>query len=210
MRNRLITLGMAAAFVFAACGGGGSSRAPTGPAGTGPAGTTPAGTTAAFDPSTVTGEVTLGAWESSPAEGLALKAALDAFAVAYPNIKVTQEPIAGDYRRRWPPSSARATSRTCSTSTPSTRPTGSRSSFLEPLDPYIAKRATTPATFFEGYLDTFKGPDGKIYGLPKDGNTIAMAYNTDCVTDAADHPATSWSRPPTRSRATASSRRRCA
>ena len=28
----------------------------------------------------------------------------------------------------------------------------------------------------------FKGTDGKTYGFPKDGNTIAMAYNTDLVT----------------------------
>ena len=56
--------------------------------------------------------------------------------------------------------------------------------FLEPLDDYIAKAGFDTSQFFEGYLSTFKGKDGKIYGLPKDGNTIAMAYNSDIVTAA--------------------------
>ena len=54
--------------------------------------------------------------------------------------------------------------------------------FLEPLDDYIAKSGFDISTFFPGYLAPFKGTDGKIYGLPKDGNTIGMAYNTATVT----------------------------
>jgi multiple sugar transport system substrate-binding protein len=38
--------------------------------------------------------------------------------------------------------------------------------------------------FFDGYASIFKGKDGTTYGLPKDGNTIAMAYNSDIVTAA--------------------------
>jgi multiple sugar transport system substrate-binding protein len=56
--------------------------------------------------------------------------------------------------------------------------------FLEPLDEYIANQGYDTSTFFPGYADIFKGPDGSTYGLPKDGNTIAMAYNTDLVTTA--------------------------
>ena len=102
MRKRLFSMLFGAAFIAAACGGGGATGAPT----TGTVPTTgtgatsgPAGSTAPeFDPSTSTGEVTLGQWESSPAEGTALKAALDGFAAKYPKIKVTQTTIAGDYR----------------------------------------------------------------------------------------------------------------
>lgn len=182
MRQRLLTFGFAAAFVLAACGGGGASQAPTGPAATGPAGTTPAGTSAAFDPSTITGEVTLGAWESSPAEGEALKAALDAFAVKYPNIKVTQQTVAGDYR-------VQMTTNFGSDTTPDIfyvnaeyAPEWIEEGFLEPLDDFIAKQAFDTSTFFPGYANIFKGEDGTTYGLPKDGNTIAMGYNTDLVT----------------------------
>ncbi len=54
--------------------------------------------------------------------------------------------------------------------------------FLEPLDDYIAKSGFDTSQFFEGYASIFKGKDGKTYGFPKDGNTIAMAYNSDIVT----------------------------
>ena len=50
--------------------------------------------------------------------------------------------------------------------------------YLAPLDDYIAKSAFDTTQFFDGYASIFKGADGKTYGLPKDGNTIAMAYNT--------------------------------
>jgi multiple sugar transport system substrate-binding protein len=56
--------------------------------------------------------------------------------------------------------------------------------FLEPLDTYIADQGFDTSTFFPGYQDIFVGDDGSTYGLAKDGNTIAMAYNTDLVTTA--------------------------
>ena len=63
--------------------------------------------------------------------------------------------------------------------------------------------------FFDGYLSTFKGKDGKIYGLPKDGNTIAMAYNSDLVT-AAPTTMDELVTAARRSRARTTSRRRSA
>ena len=53
--------------------------------------------------------------------------------------------------------------------------------FLLPLDDYINNQGFDMSTFFPGYQDTFKGADGKTYGIAKDGNTIAMAYNKDLV-----------------------------
>ncbi len=184
MRNKITTLLFASALVVAACGGGGGSPAPTtgGPIATGPAATGPAATGAAFDPSTVTGEVTLGAWESSPAEGTALKAALAGFAAAYPNIKVTQETVAGDYRVQMATNFSSGTAPDIFYVNAEYAPEWIEEQFLEPLDEYIAKQAFDTSTFFPGYADIFKGDDGTTYGLPKDGNTIAMAYNTDLVT----------------------------
>jgi multiple sugar transport system substrate-binding protein len=179
MRLRMLTLFSAGAFLLAACGPGAS------PAASGPAGTTPAATgtaAAAFDPSTVTGEVTLGAWESSTAEGDALKAALDAFAVAYPNIKVTQQTVKGDYRVQMTTNFSAGTVQDLFYVNAEYTPEWIEEGFLEPLDDFIAKQGYDTGAFFPGYLSTFKGPDGKQYGLPKDGNTIAMGYNTDLVT----------------------------
>ena len=181
MRLRVITLVFAAAFLAAACGPSGSpAPGATGPAATGPAGTTPAATGAAFDPSTISGEVTLGQWESSPAEGEALKAALDAFAVAYPNITVTQTTIAGDYR-------AQMVNKFGAQDVPDLfyvnaeyAPEWMTEGFLLPLDDYIANQGFDTSPFFPDYLSIFQ-QGGKTYGLPKDGNTIAMAINTDLV-----------------------------
>lgn len=178
MRHRSLTLIFVVAFV-AACGPSGTATGP--PAGTpGGPGSAPAATTAAFDPSTVSGEVTLGQWESSPAEGEALKAALDAFAAAYPNVKVNQETVSGDYR-------AQMVTRFGARDEPDIfyvnaeyAPEWMSEGFLEPLDDYIAKQGFDTSKFFPDYLSIFQ-QDGKTYGLPKDGNTIAMAVNTDLV-----------------------------
>lgn len=181
MRSRLITLMFLGAFAAAACGPGASPGA-TGPAGASPVGTAPAATAAGFDPSTISGEVTLGAWESSPAEGKALEAALAGFAAAYPNIDVTQETIAGDYRVQMTTNFSAGTVPDIFYVNAEYTPEWIEEGFLEPLDEYIAKQGFDTSAFFAGYLDTFKGPDGAQYGLPKDGNTIAMGYNTDLVT----------------------------
>ena len=185
MRNRFLTLGFAAALVIAACGPSGStgSGAPGGSTGSGGGTTVPGGSTgAAFDPSTISGDVTLGAWESSPAEGDALKAALAGFAEKYPNIKVTQQTVAGDYRVQMTTNFSAGTVQDLFYVNAEYTPEWIKAGFLEPLDDYIAKQNFDTSKFFPGYLDTFKGPDGVQYGLPKDGNTIAMGYNTDLVT----------------------------
>jgi len=54
--------------------------------------------------------------------------------------------------------------------------------FLQPLDDYIAKAGIDTSHFFPAALAVFKGADGKIYGLPKDFNTIGMAYDSSVVT----------------------------
>jgi multiple sugar transport system substrate-binding protein len=180
MRLRFLTLSFATMFLAAACGGGGGTQAPvaTGPAGTGPAGT------AAFDPSTISGEITLGSWESSPAEGVAFKGALDGFAAAYPNIKLTQETIKGDYRVQMITNFSAGTAPDLFWVNGEFAPEWIAEGFMEPLDDYIAKQGFDTTAFFPAYQDIFKAADGKTYGLAKDGNTIQMFHNTDLVTTA--------------------------
>jgi multiple sugar transport system substrate-binding protein len=186
MRQRFLILGAAMALAFAACtGDGGGTPGPTGaaPTGAAPTGEAPTGGTG-FDPSSISGDITLGAWESSPAEGDALEAALEAFAAAFPNITVDQETVAGDYR-------AQMVNRFSAREVPDIfyvnaeyAPEWIEEGFLLPLDDYISQQGFDTGTFYEGYANIFKGEDGMTYGLPKDGNTIAMAYNTDLVPNA--------------------------
>jgi multiple sugar transport system substrate-binding protein len=179
MRHRSLTLLFAMA-LLAACGGGGGTSAPPGTTGTG-ASNPPAATTPAFDPKTVSGEVTLGSWESSPAEGTAFKGALDGFAAAYPNIKLTQQTIKGDYRVQMITNFSAGTAPDLFWVNGEFAPEWIAEGFLEPLDDYIAKQGFDTSKFFPAYQDVFES-DGKTYGLAKDGNTIAMFYNTELVT----------------------------
>jgi multiple sugar transport system substrate-binding protein len=52
--------------------------------------------------------------------------------------------------------------------------------YLLSLDDYIDRQGFDTSKFFPDYLSIFQ-QDGTTYGLPKDGNTIAMAVNTDLV-----------------------------
>ncbi len=135
-----------------------------------------------FDPGGVSGSADLGHWDSSPAENTALECALQGFALTYPDVSVTNTDVSGDY-------AAQMVTRFGAHNPPDlfyvngdTAIDWINQGFLAPLDDYINNQGFDMSTFFPGYQDTFKGPDGKTYGIAKDGNTIAMAYNADLVT----------------------------
>ena len=131
---------------------------------------------------------TLSGWQSSDAENAALTATVAAFQAAYPNVKVDYKVIAGDYADgHGHELRARRTSRTSSTST---------RAFAQPWSdnglPRAARRLHREVGLRHEHVlprlpvASFKGADGKTYGLPKDGNTIGMAYNTAEVDGRAE------------------------
>jgi len=145
-----------------------------------------------FDAKTVSGTVTLSGWQASPEEGAALKATLAGFAAAYPKITVDYQPVAGDYpaamvakfSAHQPPDVFYVDS--------SVAPDWIKQGVLQPLDDWASSRGFDTTQFYPGYLNAFKGTDGKTYGYPKDGNTLAMAYNTDMLTAAGVQPPTTY------------------
>ena len=175
-RRRLIVL-LALLFGLAACGGGEEGGGET---------------TGRVDPSTVSGTVTFTGWQASPEEGKALQETLAGFAKKYPNIKVTYQPVAGEYpaamlakfTAKAPPDLFYVDS--------AVAPEWIDQGVLEPLDDTVQKLGIDTNAFFPAYLDAFKGPDGELYGLPKDGNTLAMAYNTRMFEKAGLQPPTNW------------------
>jgi multiple sugar transport system substrate-binding protein len=201
MRHLWRVAAIAATFVlvFSACSSSGNSAAPSA-AGTSPAGSAEASSgtgespaaSSAFDPTTVSGTVVLSGWQASGDEGIALNKVLDAFKAAYPNIKLDYQPVATDY--------ATAMAAKFSSGAPpdvfyvdsSVAPDWIDQGVLQELDTMAAERGFDTSQFFPGYLDAFKGPDGKTYGFPKDGNTLAMAYNKDMLTAAGIEPPTTW------------------
>jgi multiple sugar transport system substrate-binding protein len=173
MRRSLAALAAAVILIVAGCGGGATSS---------PAGASPGSSAAGWDPMAIKGKVVLSGWRASPEEGEALTQSLLGFPAVYPQIQVDYQPIAGDYRTVM-------ITKISSGEVPDLFYVNAdyakewiNEGFLEPLDDYIKKSGFDTSQFFEGYLSIFKGADGKIYGLPKDGNTIAMAYNSDLVT----------------------------
>src|SRR4029079_4136440 len=137
-----------------------------------------------FDSSAVSGTVKLAGWQSSDAESAALKDTITAFQAQNSKIKVDYSVVAGDYPTVMATNFASKNVPDLFYVDASYGQTWADQGFLQPLDDYIAASGFDTSTFFPGYLAPFKGSDGKIYGLPKDGNTIGMAYNTADVQTA--------------------------
>ena len=201
MRRFWRVAALAAVFilVFSACsstaGSPAASSAGTSPAGSAEAssGASPAGSSGtAFDPTSVSGTVVLSGWQSTGDEGKALDAVLAGFKAKYPNITLDYQPVATDY--------ATAMAAKFSSGAPpdvfyvdsSLAPDWIDQGVLQDLDTMASERGFDTSQFFPGYLDAFKGKDGKVYGFPKDGNTLGMAYNTDMLTAAGIQPPTTW------------------
>jgi len=194
--RRLFILFAVAMLVIGACTGNqGASQSPgaSTPAASTPAGGSPAATTGTdFDPMSVSGTVVFSGWQASPEEGAILTQLFEDFEAKYPNIKVDYQPVAGDYP-------AAMTAKFSSGEPPdlfyvdsSVAPEWIDQDVLEDLEPMAAERGFDTSAFFPGYLDAFKGKSGGIFGFPKDGNTLGMAYNTDMLTAAGIEPPTNW------------------
>jgi multiple sugar transport system substrate-binding protein len=205
MRRTSSAIVLMASLLVAACSGGGGGTAAPGattaseaPGASSPAasGESPGASTSAgtgFDANSVSGDLTLQGWSAGAVEAPILQQVLDDFQAKYPNIKVKFEPISGDYAGAMAPKFSSGDVPDVFYVDSYLAATWIDDGVLEPLDDYIAKSGFDTSTFYPGYLDAFKGPDGKIYGLPKDGNTLAMAYNNDLLQKAGvTSPPTDW------------------
>jgi multiple sugar transport system substrate-binding protein len=194
MRRRLMTAVGMAALVFSACtsGGGGASPGAASPAGSAPAASASAAASPAFDPQSVSGDVVFSGWQASEEEGAALEEVLAAFKTEFPNITVDYQPVAGDYP-------AAMTAKFSAGEPPdlfyvdsSVAPEWIDEGVLVDLEPLATERGFDTGAFFPGYLDAFRGPSGGVFGFPKDGNTLALAYNSDLLSAAGVEPPADW------------------
>jgi multiple sugar transport system substrate-binding protein len=188
MRRSVLALGASIVLIAGACSSG-ATPAPSSGGGTSAAPSTAAGGESAapssgFDAASISGTAKLSGWQSSDAESAALKNTITAFEAQNSKIKVDYSVVAGDYPTVMATNFASKNVPDLFYVDAAYGQTWADQGFLEPLDDYIAKSGFDVSTFFPGYLAPFKGSDGKIYGLPKDGNTIGMAYNTADVQTA--------------------------
>ncbi len=65
---------------------------------------------------------------------------------------------------------------------------------LKALDDVEPNIAAVKNKYFDFLLQPFYGPDGKLYGLPKDWSILFLAYNKECLSRAGlNAPPTDWS-----------------
>ena len=181
MRRSIAALA-AALFVVSCSGTGSPSPSSSAPASSSASASASSSVSApAWDPNSISGPAVLSGWQSSPAEGNALTQTLLGFQSTFPKIKVDYQPIAGDYPTVMATKFASGDVPDLFYVDASYAGTWIKQGYLAPLDDYIAKSGFDTSKFFPGYASIFKGADGKTYGFPKDGNTIAMAYDTAMV-----------------------------
>lgn len=188
MRRSGLAIVFSSVLAVAACTGDSTASPSGGGAGASPGASGGGG--ASMDANAVEGDLTLGGWSAGAVEAPILEKLLEDFQAKYPNIKVKFEPVAGEYPAAMAAKFSAAEPPDLFYVDSSLAPTWIDDDLLEPLDDYIAKSGFDVSQFYEGYLNAFKGPDGKIYGLPKDGNTLAMAYNTAMLEEAGVEPPT--------------------
>jgi multiple sugar transport system substrate-binding protein len=188
MRRTLPAIAMMAMLIVGACGGGGGGTAAppaSSPAATSPgASPEPSGSpSTGFDPMTISGDITLAGWDTGNVEATTLQTVLDAFQTKYPNIKVTLEPVA-DYPTVMITRLASGDAPDLFYVNAEVAPDWIDQGVLQELSTWATERGFDTSAFYPAYLEPFTGEDGKLYGFPKDGNTIAMATNTDLVQTA--------------------------
>ncbi len=137
-------------------------------------------------------EIRISGWSAGPEIEALMRAQLDAFEELNPGIKVRYEPIPVDYLTKIQVMLAASTAPDVffidAVYSPQFMSTGA----LLPLDDYIKNSSMDADMFAQSLLDAFVW-DGKIYGLPKDSNTLVVYYNKDLFdANGVEYPNANW------------------
>jgi multiple sugar transport system substrate-binding protein len=136
--------------------------------------------------------VRLSGWASSPAETALLESLLYKFSVENPDIIVKYEPITGDYKQALLTAIASGTEPDVFYMDIFWWQELAKNEVLLPLDDLMAGTGTKKEDFIPALLDAFTF-DGKIYGIPKDFNSLGLFYNKDMFAAAGlDEPTDDW------------------
>ncbi len=136
--------------------------------------------------------VRLSGWASSPAETALLESLLYKFSVENPGITVKYEPITGDYKQALLTGLASGTEPDIFYLDIFWWQELARNEVLLPLDDLMAGTGTDKAAFVPALIDAFTY-EGKVYGIPKDFNTLGLFYNKDLFAQAGlAEPTDDW------------------
>ncbi len=136
--------------------------------------------------------IRLSGWASSPAETALLKSLLYNFSLANPDIAIKYEPITGDYKASLLTMIASGTEPDVFYVDGGYFQEFAKNDVLMALDDEMAKTGTKKEDFIPSLLNEFSY-NGKIYGIPKDFNTLGLFYNKDMFAKAGiPEPTDSW------------------
>src|SRR2546426_10690462 len=176
MRNRQSLLAVMAlvALLVAACGG------------------TPGTSTPSASSGALSGDVRISGWSSSPTEDALLTDSINAFMAANPTVKVKWEPIATDYETVLKTNLAAGTEADVFYADIFWIDSLMKTNKLLALDDLMAKSGVNKSDFVSSLINAFSY-NGKVYGIPKDFNTLGLVYNKDLFKAAGvAEPTNDW------------------
>jgi multiple sugar transport system substrate-binding protein len=136
--------------------------------------------------------VRLSGWAASPEETALLQSLLLDFTAENPDIVVKYEPITGDFWATLKTSIAAGTEPDIYYMDIFQFPAFVQDDVMLPLDDFMAKTGTKKEEFIPSLIDAFSA-NGKVYGIPKDFNTLGLFYNKDLFAKAGvAEPTDDW------------------
>ncbi|MCX8025083.1 MAG: extracellular solute-binding protein, partial [Thermanaerothrix sp.] len=136
--------------------------------------------------------VRLSGWAASPEETALLQSLLLDFTAENPDIVVKYEPITGDFWATLKTSIAAGTEPDIYYMDIFQFPAFVQDDVMLPLDDLMAKTGTKKEEFIPSLIDAFSA-NGKVYGIPKDFNTLGLFYNKDLFAKAGmAEPTDDW------------------
>src|SRR2546428_3506463 len=171
-KGKSVLAGVAlAAIVVAACGGTAAPTQTLGP---------------------LSGDVRISGWSSSPTEDALLTDSINAFKAANPGVNVKWEPIAQDYETVLKTNLAAGTEAGVFCADIFWIDSLMKTGKLLALDDMMAKSGTKKEDFVPSLINAFCY-NGKVYGIPKDFNTLGLVYNKDLFKAAGvPEPTNDW------------------
>ena len=156
-------------------------------------GSTPGATTPSGTLGPLSGDVRISGWSSTPTEDALLTDSINAFKAANPGVNVKWEPIAQDYSTVLKTNLAAGTEADVFYIDVSDIDSLMKTGKLLALDDYMAKTGTSKNDFVPTLINAFSY-NGKVYGIPKDFNTLGLVYNKDLFKAAGiAEPTNDWS-----------------
>lgn len=127
----------------------------------------------------------------SPGEPELVRTVLQQFAKAHPEWDVKYEPISGTYMTLIQTRIAAGSPPDLFTLADVDAPDLMAAGVLMPLDDLVARDGIDLDDFHPQLLDAFRY-EGKLYGLPKDYNTLGLFYHKEIFAEAGLEPPTTW------------------